>query len=130
MIKKSDFYAVATIAAFYGCLFLLGITCPIKFLTGISCPGCGMTRAWISAACLQFSDALYFHPLFWSAPILLILSLWRRPKRQGKWIMWIIVLLFLITYVYRLFAGDGDVVVWEPANGFILRWLRSCFLGG
>ena len=30
-------------------LYVTGIGCPIKFWTGVSCPGCGMTRAWLAA---------------------------------------------------------------------------------
>ena len=42
--------AAAIVAAFYGFLQLLGITCPIKFITGISCPGtiCSFKRRMVS----------------------------------------------------------------------------------
>ena len=58
--------AICTIAGFY--LFLelvLGVTCPILYFTGISCAGCGMSRAWMCLLHLDFAGAFYYHPLFW-----------------------------------------------------------------
>lgn len=49
-----------------------GIGCPIKFMTGISCPGCGMTRAWLEALQLHLSVALAYHPLFWAVPLAVV----------------------------------------------------------
>lgn len=51
-------------------LYVTGIGCPIKFATGISCPGCGMTRAWVAALHLRFGLAMAYHPLFWSVPLI------------------------------------------------------------
>ena len=50
-----------------------GFGCPIKRITGISCAGCGMSRALLAAAHLQFSEAFYYHPLFWLCPIIIAL---------------------------------------------------------
>lgn len=45
-----------------GTIALIG--CPIKYVTGISCPSCGMTRAWYSVFQGDMQKAVYFHPLF------------------------------------------------------------------
>ena len=37
--------------------------CVIRYLTDISCPGCGMTRAMISLGKLDFQAAYLYHPL-------------------------------------------------------------------
>ena len=54
--------AIAVVVLLYLVLEGVGITCPIKFLTGISCAGCGMSRAWIAVFHLDFARAFYFHP--------------------------------------------------------------------
>ena len=36
-------------------LYLLDIGCVFRLMTGIPCPGCGMTRAWLAALRLDFS---------------------------------------------------------------------------
>ncbi len=61
---KLAIIVITVVFIVYGCLHLLGIGCPIKFITGVSCAGCGMTRACISAAHLDFGKAFYYHPLF------------------------------------------------------------------
>ena len=45
-------------------LYLLDIGCVFRLMTGIPCPGCGMTRAWLAALRLDFAAAFAYHPLF------------------------------------------------------------------
>ena len=40
-----------------------GLGCPTKAVTGVPCPGCGMTRAALSIARLDVGSAWRFHPL-------------------------------------------------------------------
>ncbi len=47
-----------------------GTPCLFRRLTGIPCPCCGMSRAWIAALRLDFRGAFSFHPVFWSLPVL------------------------------------------------------------
>jgi hypothetical protein len=46
-----------------GALLGLPTLCPFKLLTGLPCPGCGMTRALIYCAHGDWHTALAFHPL-------------------------------------------------------------------
>ena len=48
--------------------------CPFKLLTGVPCPGCGMTRAYLYLFEGDIQGAFYFHPLFWLIPLLVLLS--------------------------------------------------------
>lgn len=76
---------VIGVTFFFAMLVLLhvsGIGCPIRFATGVSCPGCGMTRAWLSVLALRLDLALAYHPLFWMVPALLLLLALR--NRMGK----------------------------------------------
>jgi hypothetical protein len=44
--------------------------CPLAAITGLPCPGCGLTRATLAAVGGDFAGALRLHPLvFWVAPI-------------------------------------------------------------
>ena len=116
--------AVVILAVFYGFLQLLGITCPIKFVTGISCPGCGMTRAWISA--LVFHDlhkAFHYHPLFWIVIPALPFFLSRRLSRsrlKGP-AVYLAAAAMIAVYLYRMFYGPGDIVVFAPQNGAVWK---------
>ena len=73
MKKKKDAVCIALILALYTVLAIAGIGCPIKFMTGISCPGCGMTRAWLSVLHIDFGSAFAFHPLFWILPVVFLI---------------------------------------------------------
>jgi hypothetical protein len=43
--------------------------CPFKVLTGLPCPGCGLTRSSVALLHGDLSTAVYFHPL--GPPIIL-----------------------------------------------------------
>jgi hypothetical protein len=60
-------------AAAVGCLCLAGllspagvtdgpVVCPFRRLTGLPCPGCGMTRAWVFAEHGRFGEAIAANP--------------------------------------------------------------------
>lgn len=70
-------------------LWVFKVPCIFKALFGIECLGCGMTRALVSAAKLDFSAAFSYHKMFWSAP-LIAFSFWRdglvlEPLFHSKW---------------------------------------------
>ena len=46
--KRGMISAIAAVVILYIVLECFGITCPIKFITGVSCAGCGMSRAWLA----------------------------------------------------------------------------------
>ena len=118
-VKKEDWAAVAAIIGMYGMMGMMGITCPILFMTGISCAGCGMTRAWLSLFRLDFGAAFYYHPLFWLPALLIVLFLFE--NRIFKQWYWLWAALFLFVYGIRMFAGQGEIVMFRPEEGFLYR---------
>lgn len=120
--------AIAAIALIYASFLRLGISCPIKFITGVSCAGCGMTRAWLHVFRLDFNAAFRFHPLFWTIPVVAVLFFLRkRFPRFFRVIASVIAVLFIVVYFVRMFDRSCDIVVFEPYNSvfnFIARNLR------
>lgn len=118
--------AVLAVAFLYGGMQLVGITCPIKYMTGISCAGCGMTRAYLSLLHLQFENAFYYHPLFWLPPVFLLCYLRRKNMNKNFYriLMISFLVLFLAVYFYRMFFGDGMIVVCKPKEGSNLRFIN------
>lgn len=127
-INKDMLLAVLAVVAIYIVFGILGIGCPIKWATGISCAGCGMTRAYLSLLHLDVKHAFIYHPLFWSVPlVLLIFVLYmagRVPVRIVNCIKYLIVFLFIIVYVVRLFNPEDTVVVAKMQEG--LFWRAIC----
>ena len=118
---------VVVIAAFYGVLHLIGVNCPIRFLTGISCPGCGMTRAWISLLQGNLSAAVSYHPLLFTVVPAVIAVFFRSriPKRIFSILTWALILLFLAVYLYRMLFSSSDVVVFRPRSGVLYRAIHQ-----
>ena len=127
-IKKhgATLSAVAAIALLYVFFSLLGIGCPIKFITGVSCAGCGMTRAWLCALHLDWNAAFYFHPLFWTVPVVVVLFFLReRFPRSFRVTVGAVAALFIVVYFVRLFDHSCDIVVFEPYNSVFRSIVRN-----
>ena len=130
MIRKEDVKGIVIIALFYLMIESIGITCPIKFITGISCAGCGMSRAYISLFKGDISMAFYYHPLFILPPILLFSIVFRNRigSKLFKTIIVVSALLFVAVYVIRMLDMNNSVVVFEINNGLIFKVI-NCVTG-
>ena len=90
-------------------LMLLDIyRCPFKAVTGIPCPGCGMTRAVLSACKGDFRGAFYYHPLWIVAVPLVLVEVLNAmggikiPAKANNMILIIAGILLLAVYIIRL----------------------------
>lgn len=107
-----------------------GIGCPIRWFTGVSCPGCGMSRALFCLLQGDIRGSLSCHPLILPA-ILLVLYLFLAPddtagqKKQKKAASVIGVVLLVLVYVLRILRQDPLVTI-DPANGAMLQYLQFC----
>ena len=118
--------ATAAVVVLYVVLENLGITCPIKFFTGISCAGCGMSRAWLSVLRLDMAGAFRYHPLFFLPPVVLVVILLKSKIniKIYKIIIFTIIIMFAIVYICRLIWSGDDVVVFEPEKNILFRIIR------
>ena len=113
----------------YAVFSLTGVGCPIKHVTGMSCPGCGMTRAWGAVLRLDFSKAWAYHPL-WFLPVpgaALLLFKDRLPRRFFRIALFVIVAAFFVVYAIRMADPDNTVVVFHPKEGLIGRAVSRLF---
>lgn len=122
-MRGKDLRALAVIVLFYLVIEAFGVTCPILFLTGVSCAGCGMSRAWMALLRGDWAGAFAFHPLFWlPAPTAALLLLRERmPRRTYRWGLGSVCVLFLVVYLVRLLVMEDPVVVFQPSRGLIGR---------
>lgn len=119
--------SVAAVVVLYVILESFGVTCPIKYITGISCAGCGMSRAWIALMHFNIHEAFMYHPLFFLPPVVVIVMLLKSKIniKFYKIFMFTMAGAFVIVYLYRMFIGDGNVVVFEPQNNIVFRIIRK-----
>lgn len=93
-------------------LYLSGIGCPFRFLFGVSCPGCGMTRACLALVRTgSLSAAMRLHPLVVLLPPgTLYLLLAKRPyggsARRERLLLRGGCALLLAVWCIRLLTGD------------------------
>lgn len=90
-------------------LIVLFYRCPAKKIFGIDCPGCGLTRACLSALRLDFRTAFEYHPLFWLFGAGLVYFIFyeqikKRLKISGKTEIAILIIssvLFMVVWLIR-----------------------------
>jgi hypothetical protein len=69
-VKWEKLIVTLAIACVLAVCYLLRVPCLFQYITGLPCPSCGMTRAWLSVLRLDIAAALDYHYLFWTVPIL------------------------------------------------------------
>lgn len=108
---------------------ITNLGCPIKRITGISCAGCGMSRALLAAVHLQFDKAFYYHPLFWLCPIIIVLYAWWEKISPAirKHIFRLIIISFCFVYVLRLFFIKNNIVVIDMQSGLLPSLIQKIF---
>ena len=80
-------------------LYASPISCVFLELTGIKCPGCGMTRALLAALRLDFNVAFLHHAMFWSVPLLYVAFLFDGRLFCKKWMNTLFYIVMLIGFL-------------------------------
>ena len=80
--------------------------CLFKNITGIPCPGCGLTRAYLALFDGNLNEAFKYHPLFF-LPIVLIIILIYNKIRINRYIIndkiiMICIIIILAVYIFRM----------------------------
>ena len=107
--------AIVIVAALV--LYATGIGCPIKFLTGVSCPGCGLTRAWFEALQGNLLRAVAYHPLFWTVPVIIVLACTRSERYHRVIVaaLFLAIVAFIVLWAWRL-AMPADTALLVDAG--------------
>ena len=109
---------------------LLVYHCPFRYIFGVSCPGCGMTRALVAAVFSDLETAFGFHPLF---PLLVPAALWiglracgllHMPRKRETAYILAFAGVFILVYLVRLLCGD-PVIAPDSESGLLFRLLRA-----
>ena len=88
--------------------YIFDLPCVFVKIFGVYCPGCGMTRAIISALQFDFVSAFKFHPMFFTIPFILAYLFFDgnlfKNKRITNIILIIIAVGFLANWVIKNFV--------------------------
>lgn len=97
--------------------------CVFYNVTGVPCPSCGMTRAWLYFFAFDFRNALFFHPLFWIVPVIPFL------RRVPKAIVYGCIALFIGVWVLRLVVLFPHTPPMNFFDGALLPKMAATLVG-
>ena len=83
---KEKLITCALILFIAAAMYLLQIPCLFQAIFGIPCPGCGMTRAYISLFRLEFAQAFAYNKMFWAVPVCGLFYLFDGKLFPNKWV--------------------------------------------
>ena len=82
---KSAKWAVILLTAYFAFLkIFLHSLCPVVLMTGLPCPGCGLTRAGFRVLRLDFYGAFKIHPFIFGVIALAVIFAAERYVLQRK----------------------------------------------
>ena len=112
---------VGMLAGFVLLVNILHTGCLIRFLTGVSCPGCGITRAIKALLELNFSKAFYYNPMVY---VLLLTPIWifLSPRQQNV-SEWLFCVLGVCVYLVRLYINHPVIQI-NIQNGFLYEVIQ------
>lgn len=98
-------------------------SCPFVMITGLPCPGCGLSRAGFCLLRGEFTAAWHLHPFIYGIALLAAAFVIRRyvlQKEVRSLQKWLILLLagMLVFYIYRMiryFPGEPPMSYY-PGN--------------
>jgi len=85
-----------------------GTICYFKTITGLPCPGCGLTRAFISLYKGNMLEAFMYHPLWLLVPVVGFVIFFKNyfiaaSKAYNSRLFWLlVVLIFIVCYIIRM----------------------------
>ena len=111
MKKLSDFKLkllfLAICALILSAIYVFRFPCPIKALTGVPCPGCGMTHAYLRLLKLDISGAFAANGAFWVLPAAIVLLVKDgavfKSKKLNCFFIFILAFSAAASYAVKLF---------------------------
>lgn len=121
MRKNRTWIAGALLLLF---LLLTGYHCPFKLITGVPCPGCGMTRSFISFVTLNFKDSFYYHALLIPTGMFAILFFVQKDQKKRNQLIYIWAAIMASYYFYRMFIYFPNSPMEYQTNNVITTLFR------
>ena len=128
-------WAIIIIIAYFalGRYFLYSL-CPMVMVTGLPCPGCGLTRAGFALLRLDLAGAYRIHPFIYPIAGYIAVFGWTRynmARRMGKklkaglTVLMVLVILFYGWRMWMYFPGEPPMSYYERN---LLRFLSGRML--
>ncbi len=103
---KSKLLLTAAYCGLLAVFWAFELPCVYRYLFNITCPGCGMSRAFFSLMRLDFAAAFSYHRMFWSVPILYLYFLFDAKLFKNKilnyTVLGLVILGFIINWMMKI----------------------------
>lgn len=132
-------FGVALAVYYAASNFLFDAFCPLVIVTGIPCPGCGMTRALLFLLTGQWERSFHMNPLAagWvllAVYICVMRYVFGRKAKGALPAAYVLIGLMAVLYIYRMvkFFPGTPPISYTGGNFFekIMPWYRSFILKG
>ena len=119
---KKILYNIFIILLICAAYYIFDINCMIRRLTGIPCPGCGMSRAVYNIFKGNVAEAFRFHPLFPLIPFILLAmtNILNKHIKIKNTILIITAVLFFSAYIVRMYLYFPDIAPMELNENAVL----------
>jgi hypothetical protein len=127
--KKNKYITTAVAAVILVILYgTFGLGCPQQAFLGISCPGCGMTRAYLALFHGNIRGAFFYHTGFPLVPLAAFFLLFRKklPGSIFKIGITAVLILFISIYLFRISIHDPVLTV-NIKNGYLYRFWKIIY---
>ena len=133
-IKDVKWAIIIIIAYFVLGRYFLYSLCPMVMMTGLPCPGCGLTRAGFALLRLDLAGAYRIHPFIYPIAGYIAVFGWNRyimGRRMGKklkaglTVLMVLVILFYGWRMWMYFPGEPPMSYYERN---LLRFLSGRML--
>jgi len=105
---------------------LFGVSpCIMYHVIGLPCPACGMTRAFISLASLEFGQAFRYHPLFFLVPFVPLLGLERLTERRRNILAFTLLGVLVVVWIVRMVLLFPDTPPMVFNENSLVGWLTG-----
>lgn len=98
-------------------IFLIDYHCPFLSITGIPCPGCGMTRSLLAFLKGDLYSSFQYHPMLIPTGICALFYIFNKKYRNIILIIW--CCLMMLCYGYRMIFL-GFEYSWDSLFGRLL----------
>ena len=117
--NKIIFILAAVFAVYVAAGLAFHIPCFIREALGVSCPGCGMSRAALAVLRVDLLAALAYHPLiFIMAPLVFMLIFSMKDTKFFTVLLIFFAVIMLAVYFLRL-ADPADTVAGPNGRGIL-----------
>ena len=100
-VLKKHIIVFMIITVFYIVCITYGFKCPIKYITGVSCPTCGMSRAMWALLRLDIAGYVEYNVMAFFMFSAVLIYIHKNVLKKKRWISWyMIIVLSVNTIVY------------------------------